>query len=118
MRKIFLYTNILLIVFLFSCKKFLEVESPRTQLIGATVFDNNATATSAILGIYSTMMHDHYLASINATFYTGLSADELVNYSNSSRLGEFYNNAVTTGNTGVSGLWGNAYQYIFAANAA
>ena len=100
-----------------SCKKFVEIPPPDTGLVNATVFSSDATATSAILGIYSNMMQNHGLASINTSLYGGLSADELLDYSDDAAQREFYLNAINSSNVNNTGLWNNAYQYIYAANA-
>jgi starch-binding outer membrane protein, SusD/RagB family len=100
-----------------SCKKFVEVENPKTLIIDKSVFTNDASANSAILGIYSKMMESNTFASVYTTLYSSLSSDELVNYSNNPAFGEFYSNAVTPLNNNLKNFWGDAYSYIFAANS-
>jgi len=101
----------------FSCKKFVEIPPPTDQLVTSTVFSSDATATDAVLGIYISMMQDKLFASVNTTLYTGLSSDELTDYSNDAGQKEFYTNSINPSNSDNAGLWSNAYQYIYAANA-
>ncbi|HEY4196239.1 MAG TPA: hypothetical protein VGM63_11930, partial [Mucilaginibacter sp.] len=46
---------VILSVFSFSCKKFVEVPPPKNLLVNSNVFNSDASATSAISGIYSNM---------------------------------------------------------------
>jgi hypothetical protein len=104
-----------------SCKKFVEVDPPKTQISGGTVFQSDGTAIAAMNGIYSRMMSDNGFASGaigSVTFLAGLSSDELTNYSNNVFQTEFYSNAITTTNGNLKNyLWTIPYQYINAANA-
>ncbi len=106
-----------IVFFVVSCKKFVAVEPPKTVLISQTVFNTNATATSALLGIYSTMMQDQSFASISTTRYTGLSSDELTNYSVDPAQNEIYENSLSAVNTNIKNYWADAYKYIYAANS-
>jgi starch-binding outer membrane protein, SusD/RagB family len=99
------------------CEKFVTVPPPKTQLINSTVFSSDETANAAIAGIYSEMMSTEDFPSLYITLYGGLSADEFTNYSSNPFQGQFFANAINPSNTNLSSLWGNAYQYIYAANA-
>jgi hypothetical protein len=100
-----------------SCKKFVEVDAPKNQLISEVVFKDDATATAAVTGIYSNMMAGLgiHFASNGLTIYPGMSADEF-KYTTSS-YDEFLFNSLTTSNTAIRTLWDEAYQYIYDANA-
>jgi len=100
-----------------SCSKFVKVPDPTTQIVRSAVFSDDATATAAILGIYSSMMQDYTMASVYTSLFAGLSADELTGYSNDPNLGQFYDNAIIPSNPYISGYWGNLYQYIYGANS-
>src|SRR5579864_6863858 len=104
-----------------SCKKFVTVGVPETQLITASVFADDQDATSAMVGIYSTMMRSAGFAgggSSSITSLAGLSADELVNYATDPQREAFFKNALTPPNQYVlSSLWAEGYQYIYAANS-
>jgi hypothetical protein len=108
---------LLLILFNQGCRKFVDIEAPANQLVTGNVFSNDATAVSAVTGIYSTMMQDYGFASIAMTAYAGLSADELIDFSNSNDQSEFYFNSISQSNAVLKDFWGAIYQYIFAANA-
>jgi len=106
----------LLFAFLFtSCKKFIDVPPPSTQLVTASVFNNNATATSAVTYIYTQMFNNQ--ESENMAGKNGQLADELtthdISINDASYL--FYTNALTSRD--AIEFWQNAYSYIFQANA-
>jgi hypothetical protein len=115
MRTIFFF--ILILFFLESCTKFVKVPDPPTQIDRSDVFSNDESATSAVFGIYSSMMEDLGMASANTSIYSGLSADELTFYSSDAGLGQFYSNAIIPSNPDLTTYWGNAYQYIYGANS-
>lgn len=100
------------------CKKFLEITPSRIELPTSSVFNDPSTANSAITGIYSQMINDRgfpYYISL----YTGLSADELTDYSALTEIGMFYTNSLNPDAEIVGGeLWTPAYSYIYQANAA
>jgi starch-binding outer membrane protein, SusD/RagB family len=116
-KKIIGYTIPILIALPFSsCRKFVEVDPPQTVLSTQTVFTNDASATSSLIGIYSKMVESNGFASIYTTLLNGLAADEFVNYSSNAAQAEFYTNSLNSLNTLNNTVWGNAYQYIYAAN--
>ncbi|WP_316812858.1 RagB/SusD family nutrient uptake outer membrane protein [Pedobacter heparinus] len=106
------------IVFLISCRKFVEIDPPKTSLIKSTVFTNDVTATAAMMDIYAQMVSPaSYTGGSNASLsYLGaLSADELDLYSTTPAEVEFANNNLTPLTS--TSLWRSAYQQIFRANA-
>jgi len=94
-----------------------EVDPPVTNPTGATAYKSNSTAAAVLTGIYSRMMQADALTSgsQSISFLSGLSADELKNYSADRMFVQFYTNAVAKSNVP---FWSEAYQYIFTANAA
>ncbi|HMR92710.1 MAG TPA: RagB/SusD family nutrient uptake outer membrane protein [Chitinophagaceae bacterium] len=100
---------------LMSCKKYLEIPDPATQIASSFVFDSDATATSAQLAIYSQMETDGLFYAIAA--YTGLSADEFINHSGLSEYEDLATNNLTITNQFVHFLWSALYKYIYQANA-
>lgn len=104
-----------------SCKSFLDVDLPKSQLTNQTVFDNYETASAALTEIYSKIRSSGILAgtaygiSNNLGNYT----DELISYgtpsSNSSV--NFYNNSLLATNSFVALYWSTAYNQIYGANA-
>jgi len=113
---------IIIAIILSSCKKFVQIPPPKSQIENTTVFSNDATAISAIRGIYSDMITTSGFISgdpSSLTFLAGFSSDELINYTNPSDNQEFYTNSLTSINSTVLGsLWQPAYFYIANANSA
>ena len=111
------------IIFSSSCKKFVEVDVPKTDLISSTVFTSDATAHAAVAGIYNQMIAIGFASGdlTSLTYLTGLSSDELVFYSTSPSFQstkEFYNNSLTPANPIIStNIWSEPYKYIYKANA-
>lgn len=102
-----------IIFFQVSCKKFVQINPPVTQLVTASVFNNNYTATSALTNIYQQMYSK--AESYNMSQLTGLLGDELTNYSTNVLFIQAYSNSLLAINT--AGPWSNAYNYIYQANA-
>ncbi|SEW43103.1 RagB/SusD family nutrient uptake outer membrane protein [Chitinophaga arvensicola] len=94
-----------------SCKKFVEIDPPLTQLATASVFEEKYTAIAAVTGIYGAMYSMVYF-----NIYTGLSSDELTSYGYD-LYPSLYQNALSAKNGGFL-VWSNAYKYIYQANAA
>ena len=106
-------------VLLSSCKKFVDIPTPKTQAESSQVFSSDATATSAVVGLYYQMIANN-LTLINGavTVYAGLSADELSNVNPNSDYDAFKNNAIPSNSSTInSKFWSNAYRYIYQANA-
>jgi hypothetical protein len=98
-----------------SCKKFVDVPPPVSQLVTTTVFQNGSTATAAQTTIYSQMFNDNQ--PYNVSWLTGLSGDELTNYSTYGPFISFYQNTLNPTNGLNYNLWSSAYSYIYQANA-
>jgi hypothetical protein len=117
------YCGVLIIIgcSFFSCKKFVTINPPVTQLVTKSVFTSDPTATSAMVGIYSQMMQSNGFTSGNfeaVNNLTGISSDELGNYTSDVFLTEFYKDAlVTTNGLLYSSCWSEPYSYIYQANA-
>lgn len=101
-----------------SCKKYVAIEDPKDQLVNSSVFVNDATATSAMVGIYSDMnAYNYQFANVITTFMCAMSADEFTYASSSASFDEFKNNVVTAGNSYVGIMWSQPYGFIYRANA-
>lgn len=102
-----------------SCKKFVEVPPPKNQLVSATVFSNNITATSAMAGIYSNMIRSSgaFGGAQSIASLGGMSADELINYSSNQNAQQVYNTSINPTNTYTYGIWKQLYQTIYESNA-
>lgn len=124
MTKIYkLFSFSFLLSFLLSgtgCKRFVVIPPPKDQLVSSSVYQDEATATAAILGIYEKMQESPgYFSNGGITFYCGLSADELIPTPVNSVYNEFFQNRISPTNPDLKNkIWGNLYQIIFQANAA
>jgi starch-binding outer membrane protein, SusD/RagB family len=98
-----------------SCRKYLDLKAPATQLTSTTVFKNDATAVAAQLAIYSQMEGDGL--PYNLIVDTGLSSDELNNYSSNTGYVDLAANNLTSSNSLVQSLWASFYKYIYESNA-
>lgn len=101
-----------------SCKKLVDVEVPPDRIDRGMVFTNDATALSAVAGLYTQMIRTSTQFSNSAiTIYAGLYSDELYTTATSASVEEYYNNALLASNGTISNnLWLSAYQLIFQAN--
>lgn len=119
MVNLFCFCLLLICIFFFSaCKKFVAVPPPADQVVSSTVFLDDASASSALTGIYSEMMKDfNQFCTGNTTIYAGLSADELA-YNGTANIQEFEKNEITETSHGViaSFFWTTPYKYIYTAN--
>jgi starch-binding outer membrane protein, SusD/RagB family len=97
------------------CKKFVDVEVPKTLLYSANTFNSNGTATAALTAIYSQMGNGSIL--FNLPQYTGLSGDELFTNSTVPELLEIYKNNIQTKNSFNQNIWTTFYKYIYQANS-
>jgi len=102
------------------CTKFVAVKPPITQITSEEVFSSDASAISSINGIYSQMIDGLDFASgdLNSvTILTGLSSDELVDYTGSPDFGQFYTNSLNSTNTTMTSIWTQGYTLIYYANS-
>lgn len=105
------------LVLILGCGKFLEIDPPKAELAKSAVFENNSTANAAVLAIYSRMVNN-YFSSYRIPLITGLSSDELTNYSTVNDISTFYSNSLNPNNLRITGdIWSPAYHIIFQANA-
>ncbi len=109
--------NFILIIVIFvgiSCKKFIDVDPPSTQLVTETVFKTDQAATAAQLSIYARMEGESTL--YQQILYLGLSADEFTNYSTNNFNIDLANNNLSSDNANTYNLWSAYYRYIYQAN--
>lgn len=108
------------LVILSGCEKFVEIDSPKNQLLDDAVFSDSANAGSAITGLYINALQNIGIgfSSGAITVYSGLSGDELIPVSLSNvNMIEFYTNSLSAGNFTNSSMWIKAYNLIYSANA-
>jgi hypothetical protein len=97
-----------------------EVDVPNSQLIGATIFEDNATANAAMTNIYASMRDNALLTgtSFGLSNNLGAYADELDFYGDMSfSTFYFFNNTILPTNTAVADYWNTTYNQIYSANA-
>lgn len=119
MKSVFsIYKIVFALLTLISCKKFVEVSPPSTQLVGASVYNSNATAAAALTGIYQTMVSNSVGGgNFGISALLGLSADEFMLYPNSDvTFNQTYTNGILS-NTDIP-IWSNLYNCIYQANSA
>jgi len=99
------------------CRKFVQVDPPANSLVSSTVFASNATAASALTGIFATMSGSRFDGPNSLDGLLGLLADEFRNYSNNSIfIQQCYTNSLSS--TGDDPFWTPFYKLIYDANAA
>ncbi|MCS3801018.1 RagB/SusD family nutrient uptake outer membrane protein [Niastella sp. OAS944] len=110
---------IVLAIILPGCKKSIEIDPPIDRIITDQVFESNATANSAVAGLYSQMMSTPYsFYSGYIEIYSGLSADEWDNTTSYNLEDDFRNNAIKSDNTIIqTNFWAQPYFYIYTCNA-
>lgn len=99
-----------------SCKKFVELGPPPTSTVQEDVFKTDATATSAVLGLYSGQPYTNLVIPFSG--YTGMSADDVRFSTADATLDEFKNNALSITNSSNNNVWFYAYQQIKNVNYA
>ncbi len=114
----YLYTGLLLLAVGTGCNKAVEIDPPTSKIISEQAFAGNASATSVMTGLYSSMISDRGLVSgINSiSMLEGMAADEIKNYlpaTMGSTLQEFYTN---TYNVSVSYFWDEFYDRLYTCN--
>lgn len=100
----------------FNCKRQIAVDAPITQLVTSSVFNDDGTATAALLGIYAQL--SDFPAAVHIT--TGVSSDELYPYAPDQTTRDFYTNNLVITDVSLGGQpapWQTAYQGIYQANA-
>jgi starch-binding outer membrane protein, SusD/RagB family len=112
----------IMILCLFSCKKYAEIEPPPTGVVETNVYETNQTAISVLTGLYAKMSYPgHFSGSASLSLLTGLSADELTLFKDMTipRYVAHFRNALGEENPTLgSEFWTPIYNYIFITNSA
>lgn len=95
-----------------ACKGFLSIDPPETEVVSKVVFDNNASATSAMLSIYGEFMRS--TTSVNASMLLAQAADELNSVANPPQV-NYYSNSLNAKDN--NDFWTGHYQSIYRANS-
>ena len=111
-------TGLITIFFsLSSCKKFVDIGAPATQIGVKEAFKNDITATSAIVGLYSNSFVNGL--SMLYTGALGSSADDIKYSVADPAYSEFTEDALQPGNyINANTLWGSSYSQIREVNSA
>jgi hypothetical protein len=108
----------IMLLYLASCDRLVEVELPDSQLTNAAVFENMTTANAAMVGIYANMrntgMFNGHSNGISTNL--GLYADEF-DYYGQTYPNNFYTNTLIAAEPGVADIWNHTYNHLYAANA-
>lgn len=111
-----LFPLVLAILFV-SCEDFLATDAPKTEVVTETVFSSDASAMSALRGIYSSMVSSQSFSNGGLERFTGLSADELNNHLTDPDQQQFHINQLLSVNGIVANVfWQEPYRYINNAN--
>ena len=115
--RIYLFSITLFLTGLFGCKKFVEIPPPLNKMASTSVFNDNSTATAAQTAIYASMFNDQSVFKIQ--LYSGLSGDELTNYSGVLIQKDLFSNKLSVINDAgqIEPSWKTPYNYIYQANA-
>ncbi len=98
-----------------SCEKFLEVESPKNEVIADVAFKDEKIATSTILGIYSSMNgFNSQFASGMTSILMSITADDY--YYAAATYDAFKQNALLPTTSNLNRLWSQPYTHINQAN--
>jgi hypothetical protein len=108
----------MILIYLASCKKFVEVDMPPNQLFSENVFNDKTSANAAFSGIYSelsTITHPlNADIQIAASMYSGI-----LEYTKSEQSYlDFGNKAIQINNSIVGSMWTATYQTIYQVNLA
>jgi hypothetical protein len=119
MKSIHIKWGLLLIIVsaFYSCEKYVEISSAPSQLSPTAAFSSDASATSAVLALYSYYYTTNSIGYI--TYCGSLAADDIQYTSTTASISEFGASSVTTSNSIlVSYLWAYPYSVIREANQA
>lgn len=105
---------------LMGCDRFVDVETPASQLTGNAIFQDKTTANAAMIDIYSKLRDTGFLNGLTSGSAVGLGlyADELTYYGTTDdNISFIFNNTLLPTTSIVSVLWNESYQQIYCANA-
>ncbi|WP_170302635.1 RagB/SusD family nutrient uptake outer membrane protein [Chitinophaga oryziterrae] len=105
---------ILILTTFTNCKKFVELDAPKTLLVTKNVFASDETAIAQLTGIYS-QMSDREFMPYRLPFCTGIGGDELINHS--ALFTNAYENSLQAVDAVTNAIWTAGYNYIYEANA-
>lgn len=117
------YINNTLLMLLFlslvACETYLETDVPDNRIISETVFNDAASAESAVQGVYNQLSRAFFVGGgpNSISVLAGLSADNLRNAVTTQSLREFEQNEISVQNSYNYDVWTSAYNIIYQTNA-
>ncbi|WBL22325.1 RagB/SusD family nutrient uptake outer membrane protein [Zunongwangia sp. HRR-M8] len=103
-----------------SCEDFVDVPAPENKMVKEIVFNDDATARSAMTGIYNQLFLSAFSNGqrSSVTVLAGLSGDNIrnINTTNITRM-QFEANELLPENTNNLDLWSSAYAVIYMTNS-
>jgi hypothetical protein len=110
----------LLVLVVFSCKKFVEVPGPYTSTSSENVYKDNISSSAVLNGIYAKMADNRmtFGGITSISLFAGLSSDEftLATISAGAGLQDYYQNSLQP--ESVLNIWDNTYSLIYVCNSA
>jgi len=111
---------VLIIGLLSSCEDYVDVPAPENKIVRDVVFNDDATARSAMTGIYNQLFLSAFSngQKSSVTLLAGLSGDNVsnINTTNLTRM-QFEENELLSDNTSNLDLWSSAYAVIYMTNS-
>lgn len=101
----------------FSCKKFVEIDPPRTELLKPVVFTSDATANAAMIGVYSELRSTVANSGGSVTYLSTFSSDELLYYGGHPDIEQFNDNDLIPENFFNLQLWSVMYKIVYSVNS-
>lgn len=106
-----------------SCKKFVQIDPPSSQITGVTVYSNNGSAAAVMTGLYTRMSNppSFFTAPLGINYFMAMAGDEIKNYDPTNALAvQFYTNSLSSGTQAASNsyFWPELYNNIYVTNAA
>ncbi|MBP1615397.1 MAG: hypothetical protein H6Q13_2845 [Bacteroidetes bacterium] len=96
------------------CNSLLEVDPPKTEVLASEVFSSDASASAALVGMYSSMVSTSAVQNIG--YGCSLSADETNGSDADYPFTDFGTNVLTSSDYGAADLWTGFYETIYQAN--
>lgn len=111
---------ILILLTLNSCKKAIDVGAQVGAVDAKNAFASNGTAQSVLAGIFDNMAAtgSFYNGLSSISLLTGLSADDLVNYTSNTAYGQFFTNNLSGQGNNSAYFWATIYQQLYNYNGA
>jgi len=100
------------------CNEFLDIDLPKAQLVGGSVFEDKLTASSAMAGIYFQLGGNSFAGGSvsSVTYVASLLSDDAEYLGDSPDYVGLNTSAILPTNGQVRNLWVDAYSIIYQAN--